>query len=239
MIKKTGIASVGYGVASLMVCRLMDLAMLTAMYLWSLSMLDLQIPAFRVVAHVLGAGVMGTLLFAAMLVIFRRPVAGSAKRFLEWTRLMKLELVKFLWDEMAAALPNIAKLKLVRHVLPMMLFSALHWAATALWLWLIWRAVNVTFTAPQLIFIFTFTNILSVFPLFFFGGIGTGDAANALVLKAFGFETTKAVSVALCNRVLGVCYQVVLVFVALTLLHGSLKQATADRRANGKSDAHS
>lgn len=218
MVKKTGMASVGYALASLVVCRLVDLVILVAIYVGSLSALDLQAALFRDVAYVVGGCVVAGVVAVVALVIFGSHAVGSAQRLLERTRLLRLKWIRYLWDEMVAAFPHLKELRFVRHVLPIICLSVLAWAATAGWIYLIWHAVGAPLNWTQVLFIFSLAYILGLFPLFFFGGIGTMDAVNAMVLIAFGIATGQAASFTLCNRVLGALYQVGLVLIVFAML---------------------
>ena len=228
MVRKAGMASVGYGLASLVLCRVVDLVILVGMYVWSLSVLDLHVAAFRTVAYVVGAFVLVAVLCVLALIVFGSGAVAMAQCLLEKTRLLRLKWVKYLWDEMVDAFPHLKELRLVRHVLPMLGVSVLVWIATAGWVYLIWGAVGVSLSVPELLFIFSLANILGLFPLFFFGGVGTMDAVNALVLVSFGRAVVQAASFTLCNRVLGALYQVGLVLLVLAVLGRHLGRAKSD-----------
>jgi hypothetical protein len=226
MVKKSGMASLGYGLATLLVCRLLDLVILAGMYAWSLCVLDLKLPAFRQAAYWVGALVAAGLGLAIALVVFRRRATSIAQRVLEKTRLLRLHGVRYLWNEMLDAFPHLGQLKLFRHLLPMFVLSLLIWAATAAWIYLIWRAVNVPLNLPQLLFIFSLAYILGLFPLFFLGGVGTVDVVNTGVLMSFGIASAEAAKFTLCNRALAVLYLLGLVLVAVALLGRGLAKAT-------------
>jgi uncharacterized protein (TIRG00374 family) len=237
MVKKAKMASVGYGIASLVLCRIVDLVILVAMYVWSLWMLDLSEPILRTLAYVVGAGAVIGVLGVLALVLFGSHAVDEAQRLLERTRLLRFRWARYLWDELVDAIPHLKKLRLVRHILPMLAVSGLVWIATAGWIYLIWAAVGVSLTVPQLLFIFTLANILGLFPLFIFGGIGTMELVNWRVLiSAVGIAGPQAASFTLCNRVLGVLYQVGLVLIVMAVLGPALLRPNRAGEVAGESE---
>ena len=223
LVRRTRMASVGYALASLVICRFVDLILILAMYLGSLSVLRPENPLFARVAWGVGGLMTLAVLLAAVLLIGRRRVVDRFERLLDVLRLLRLRPVAYLWRELREALPHIAQLRPARHLLPTLGASLLIWASTLCWIWLIWRAVDVPLDAPQLLFIFSFTHILGLLPIFFFGGVGTGDVVNATVLAGLGIavSVSQAGAFALCNRVLSLLYQLALAILAVFLLNRS------------------
>jgi glycosyltransferase 2 family protein len=225
LVRMSGMASVGYGLATLLLCRFADLLVILAMYLYALGALDLEWPTFRILAYVVGAFMIAGAAVLLALIVWRQRVVAWTERLLKLSLLLRLRSVRYLWSELTDALPHVAALSWRAHILPMILLSAAIWTVTAFSAYVSWLAVGVSLDFAQALFIFSFTNLIGLFPVFFFYGIGTGDVMNTGVLKAFGRVTADATAFSLCNRALSVLYQAVLVLVALVLLGGRLRQA--------------
>jgi len=234
LVKRAGIASYGHGVASLLVCRFVDLAVLWGMYVFAMSRLDLQSAVVRWVAIVIAAGLLVAVLAVAGLLFFRQAAVRTLERVFRVLRLDQLAVARRVWDEVRTAASQSARMWSFGVVLGVLGLSLLIWAARVSWNYLVWCAVGAPLNLAQIIFITSLGDLLGLLPIFVLGGVGTADAVNAGVLVAFGYAGNAAAGATLLNRVLTTAYQLLLSAVALPFLRKAHDAAKGEGGADGR-----
>jgi len=217
MVSRAGMARVGVALMTLLLCRFVDLLLVVVLYFVSLAHLSLSLPVFRQAAWGIGGATAAAVALAGALLLGRRRAVDFFEAILRRTRLLRWRPVRYLWAEMLAALPHVGRFRLVGHLLPMLGLTLLIWTATLAWNGLVWRAVGSPLRPMELVFLFSFTHVVSLLPIIVFAGVGTGDLIHATVLQALGRGTAPAAVFSLCFRVLAVAY-----VAALSLLAGAL-----------------
>ena len=221
LVKKAGLGSYGYGLASLLVCRFVDLVILWVMYVTSLSALGLDQPILRWVGIVIGGGLAVAILVIAAVIFKRERAAGAVEWVLRRLRLLNRGFVNRAWDELKKAAAQAERAWSWRTLAGVGAVSIGVWAASSLWNYLVWHAVGATLTIPQVVFMTSFSYLLSLLPIFVLGGVGTADAVHAGVLVAFGRGGSPAAVFSLFNRVLTTIYQVLFGLMLVPLLRRS------------------
>ena len=223
LVKRSRLGSLGYGFASLLVCRFVDLLILWAMYVVSLSFLKLESAILRPIAIVIGAGLAVLVAAAFALIAFRGRALTAFEKLLKAMHLLRLGWLRKVWDEVSQGVAQLGQLRSGRAIGGLLLTSLLIWTASTLSNYLIWCAVGVKLTLWQIMFMTSLSYLIGLFPVFLFGGVGTGDAVHAAVLVSFGRSGSAAVSFSICGRVLSIVFQTALGLVAYLLIREELK----------------
>ena len=235
MVRAAGLSAVSYGIASLILCRVLDFVILGAMYLLPLFWLHLALPGAVAAAWVVGAVVLaGTVALVSML-FFGRRMAMIGDWLLALTRAERVRAVAYVWGEVKEGTLQLGHVGAPARLAAVVVLSALIWATSAAWLWCAWYAVGVPLNVPQISFFLAAAQFFTLLPIFLPTGIGPGDALNAAILMAFGCAAGPAAAFTLCNRVLAITYTIILGLLAVALARPALRAARA--AGPGENDA--
>jgi len=222
MVRATGAGSLGYGLATLLLVRLVDLFVLWMMYMLSLIFLPLHLAAFRYPAIAIGVLLTVSVGVVAAVVFAVDRAAPRAERLLNWMGLMRWALMRTAWKELVEGARSLA---LAAKPGPLAIFLALSlsvWLAAAIWNWLMWLAVGVTLGPAEIVFLTSVSYILTVLP----AAMGLGDMFIAGILVAFGVSTADAAAFSLCARALNTAYQFLSIPILLLVMRGRWRAPT-------------
>ena len=229
LVRKTGVASIGYGLASLLIVRLVDLFVLWGMYVVSLGMLSLDHPAYRWSAILLGIVLTAGILTAAAVVFGVERLSPRFEKLWQRLGLFRFRAVRKGWRELVDGARNLGLVLKPGLLVSLVLVSVAVWAVSCVWNYFAWMAVRVSLSAAEAVFMTSFSYLVTLLPVFLFGGIGTGDMLYAGVLEAFG-KPGNVPAFTLCNRVLSTLYQALFAVLFYFVMMGQWRAAENPER---------
>lgn len=225
LARKTGVASTGYALASLLLVRLVDLAILWGMYVVSLSMLSLSRPVYQWTAMFVGAALTVAIVAVGVLVSASDRVAPCVERVLTRVGLFRWVGTRKMWDEFVEAGRNLRQAVRPGRLIAIVLVSVGVWTVSVVWNYLVWLAVGARLTATQAVFMTSLSYLVTLLPVFLLGGAGVGDLIATGVLTAFGRPADASATFSLCNRVLATAYQALFAVVFFVVMWGQWRVA--------------